>query len=91
MQKKSAPKGKVTIDNLAIMVARGFERMESTMATKEDLKIALDSLEERLSSKISASHNRIDDLSESRAKADDLYKLSLRVSKVEKKLGLAIN
>jgi hypothetical protein len=37
MKKEKNKKSKMTIDKLAIMVANGFESIESRMATKEDL------------------------------------------------------
>ncbi len=86
MQNKSTQKSKVTIDNLAIMIARGFERLEAKIDTKSD-KQDLIELEERLSSKVYGINNRMDDLAEGRAKKDDLYRLSLRVSEVEKRLA----
>lgn len=36
--KKSHKSGKVTMDKLAIMVAKGFESVETRMATKDDIK-----------------------------------------------------
>jgi tetrahydromethanopterin S-methyltransferase subunit G len=50
----------MTIDDLAIMVAKGFNGIESRMATKDDVKILeerLDKIDFRLS-KIEVNHER---------------------------------
>ncbi|MBM2817818.1 MAG: hypothetical protein HW401_408 [Parcubacteria group bacterium] len=67
---------KVSMDDLAIMIGRGFE----------DVDRRFGDLEERLSRKIDGLSNRIDDLSLNRATREELKILSIRVEKVEKKV-----
>lgn len=73
-------KSKMTIDKLAIMVAKGFEKT----ATKEDLK----NLEERMNGKFEGVNKRIDDMSINRVKYEDHNKLKTRMDFVEEKLEI---
>ncbi|MDQ5971467.1 MAG: hypothetical protein QG566_413 [Patescibacteria group bacterium] len=60
MKKEVKKSKKMTIDDLAIMVAKGFNGIESRMATKDDVKILeerLDKIDFRLS-KIEVNHER---------------------------------
>jgi len=91
--KKAVKKGKMTIDKLAIMVAKGFEntatkedlknleaRMEAKMATKTDM--------EGIKNQIEGVNNRIDEMSLNRVKYEDHNKLKVRVDFLEKKLEI---
>lgn len=71
---------KVSMDDLAIMIGRGFEDVENRLSKK------IDDVEEKLSRKIDGLSNRIDDLSLNRATREELKILSIRVEKVEKKV-----
>ena len=87
--KKNEKSGKMTIDKLAIMVARGFENTATkddikNMATKDDLK----DLETRMNGKFEGVNRRIDDMSINRVKYEDYDKLKSRMNLIEKKVGL---
>jgi len=87
--KKNEKSGKMTIDKLAIMVARGFENTATkddikNMATKDDLK----DLETRMNGKFEGVNRRIDDMSMNRVKYEDYDKLKSRMNLIEKKVGL---
>ena len=87
--KKNEKSGKMTIDKLAIMVARGFEDTATkddikNMATKDDLK----DLETRMNGKFEGVNRRIDDMSMNRVKYEDYDKLKSRMNLIEKKVGL---
>lgn len=78
---------KITIDDLAVMVANGFESIEARMATKEDLKVVatdLKNLETRLSGKIEGINNRIDDMYLNTVKYAEFNALKKRVDILEK-------
>ena len=85
---------KVSMDDLAIMIGRGFEDVnqriggvESSLSQRIDgLDKKIDDVEERLARKIDGLSNRIDDLSLNRATREELKILSVRVDKVEKKV-----
>ena len=86
---KKREKSKMTIDKLAIMVARGFENTATkddikNMATKDDLK----NLEARMNGKFEGVNRRIDDMSMNRVKYEDYDKLKSRMNLIEKKVGL---
>ena len=86
---KKREKSKMTIDKLAIMVARGFENTATkddikNMATKDDLK----DLETRMNGKFEGVNRRIDDMSMNRVKYEDYDKLKSRMNLIEKKVGL---
>jgi hypothetical protein len=67
---------RMTIEKLAILVAKGFENT----ATKTDI--------EGLKSQIEGVGKRIDDISETRVKYEDHNKLKGRVGFIEKKLQI---
>jgi hypothetical protein len=74
INKKNAKSGKMTIDKLAMMVAKGFENT----ATKVDI--------EGLKGQIEGVNRRIDDMSINRVKYEDHNKLKARVDFIEKNL-----
>ena len=96
--KKNEKSGKMTIDKLAIMVARGFENTATkddikNMATKDDIKNMatkddLKDLETRMNGKFEGVNRRIDDMSMNRVKYEDYDKLKSRMNLIEKKVGL---
>jgi len=80
--KKSKTK-KITIDNLAQMVARGFENT----ANKEDLKNLEKKMDQRfegVEGKIEGINNRIDDIYLNRVRYEDHEALKRRVKALEK-------
>jgi len=76
INKKNAKSGKMTIDKLAMMVAKGFENT----ATKVDI--------EGLKGQIEGVNRRIDDMSINRVKYEDHNKLKSRVGVIEEKLEI---
>ena len=88
----------MTIDKLAIMVAKGFENIETgfegietRMATKEDIKnMATKSDIEGLKNQIEGVNKRIDDLAVNRVKYEDHDKLESKVGLIEEKIGLGL-
>jgi len=82
------------MDDLAIMIGRGFEdvnnRFKDVDKRFDDLDSRLskriDDVERNLSYKIDGLSNRIDDLSLNRATREELKILSIRMEKVEKKV-----
>ena len=92
VNKKSDKSDKMTIDKLAIMVAKGFE----SVATKDDLK----KLEERMNGKFEGvkkeiegvkdqlvgTNKRIDDLAETKVSKIIYEGLEKRVQKIEAKI-----
>lgn len=62
--KKENKKTKVSMDDLAIMIGRGFEDVNNRF---KDVDKRFEDLEEKLSRKIDGLSNRIDDLSLNRA------------------------
>ena len=81
-------KNGATLEDLANMVAKGFENT----ATKDDLKdlearmdTKIDTKIEEVKSKIEGINNRIDDFVMTRVKYEDHNKLKLRVEKLELK------
>jgi len=93
-ENKIAKIKKVSMDDLAIMIGRGFEdvhnRFKDVDKRFDDLDSRLsnriDDVERNLSYKIDGLSNRIDDLSLNRATREELKILSIRVEKVEKKI-----
>jgi len=82
---KKKKKSKMTIDKLAIMVAKGFENT----ATKEDIKDMATKMDvEGLKSQIEGVNKRIDDISINRVKYEDHNKLKARMDFVEEKLEI---
>ena len=80
--KKEVKTKKMTIDKLAIMVAKGFEGIEAKMATKEDIKdMATKTDIEKLT-------KRIDDLAETKVSKIIYKELDNRVGFIEKKLEI---
>jgi hypothetical protein len=78
-------KSKMTIDKLAIMVAKGFESVESRMATKDDIKNMATKLDiEDLKNKIEGINNRLDSHALNKVSYDKFDPLVKRVEKLEK-------
>lgn len=78
---------KVSTDDLAIMIGRGFEEVDKRFDDLDSrLSKKIDDVEEKLSRKIDGLSNRIDDLSLNRATREELKILEIRVEKVEKKV-----
>ena len=87
MDNQKSKGGKMTIDKLAIMVAKGFRGIEARMATKEDIKnMATKTDIEGLKGQIEGVNKRIDDMSMNRVKYEDHNKLKARVDFIEKSL-----
>ena len=87
MKKENNKTKKVSMDDLAIMIGRGFEDIEQRLSGKIDgLDKKIEYVEERLSRKIDGLSNRIYDLSLNRATREELKILEIRVEKVEKKV-----
>ncbi len=83
----------MTIDKLATMVAKGFEGIETRMATKEDINILKAELKGDIvgvKNQIEGVNKRIDDLAVNRVKYEDYNKLESRVGFIEKKVGLSL-
>jgi septal ring factor EnvC (AmiA/AmiB activator) len=73
--KKISENKKITIDDLALMVAKGFDSVTTNMATKDDLKEVnkkLDDIDYRLG-KIESNHERRIDLLEDRMQVVKTY------------------
>ena len=93
-ENKKTKTNKVSMDDLAIMIGRGFEdvnnrfgELDSRLSRKIDsLDNKIDAVEEKLLRRIDGLSNRIDDLSLNRATREELKILSIRVEKVEKKV-----
>lgn len=87
---KKNKKGKITIDRLAMMIAKGFENTATKddikdMATKEDLKsMATKDDIEGLKNQIEGVNKRIDDMSINRVKYTEHNALVKRVEVLEK-------
>lgn len=80
---------KISTDDLAILINRGFEQAETRINNVESGLISrINGVEERLSSKIGGLERRIDDLALNRATRDELTVLDKRVGRIETKLGL---
>lgn len=78
---------KVSMDDLAIMIGRGFEDVDKRFDELDSrLSKKIDDVEEKLSRKIDGLSNRIDDLSLNRSTREELKILSIRVDNVEKKV-----
>ncbi|MEK7614428.1 MAG: hypothetical protein AAB428_02055 [Patescibacteria group bacterium] len=99
MKKKGTIKKGVSNEDLARMVAKGFESMdnnfsglENKMTGLEDrmtgLEDKVDGFERRVTQKIGNLERRIDDVVMNRATKDEVYALSLRVDNLEIKTGL---
>lgn len=82
-ENKNTKTKKISMDDLAIMIGRGFEDVNNRF---KDVDKRFDDLEEKLSRKIDGLSNRIDDLSLNRATREELKILSIRVEKVERKV-----
>jgi hypothetical protein len=80
MKKKIVKNSKMSIDKLAVMVAKGFDNIEQKMATKDDI--------EGLKNQLEGANRRLDDISMSRVRYEDHDKLKARVSVIEKKLEI---
>ena len=88
MPKPSRPK-RVTLDSLAAMMLRSFERLESRI---DGLDTRIGSLENNFQAvemKITNLGNRLDDLAFNCVKYDDHRALEARVRRCEGKLGFA--
>ncbi|MFA5792156.1 MAG: hypothetical protein WC884_03945 [Candidatus Paceibacterota bacterium] len=82
-KKKSNKSSKMTIDKLARMVAKGFQKTPTiddikNMATKTDI--------EGLRGQIQGVDKRIDDFVATRVKYEDFNKLKIRMEKLESKV-----
>jgi hypothetical protein len=87
MIKKNNKSGKMTIDKLAIMVAKGFENT----ATRDDIKNIdkkIDTKVEELKNQIKGVDKRIDDFAENKVSKVTFKELDNRVSFMEKKFDI---
>lgn len=75
---KNDKNSKMTIDKLAVMVARGFEEVARNMAR----------IENNLVYHIGSVNRRLDDMSINRVKYEDHDKLKSRMDFLEKKAGI---
>ena len=84
----------MTIDKLAIMVAKGFEdtatkddlkSLEARMATKTDIQGLKEEIK-GVKNQLEGTNKRIDDLAMNRVKYEDHNKLKARVDFIEKNL-----
>ena len=78
---------KVTIENLAQMVAKGFGGIEKRVATKDDLKDLEKRMDEKfegIKGQIGGINRRIDDISLNKVKYTDHDALKRRVEALEK-------
>ena len=92
--KKEIKIKKMTIDKLAIMVAKGFEdtatkddlkSLEARMATKTDIQGLKEEIK-GVKNQLEGTNKRIDDLAMNRVKYEDHNKLKARVDFIEKNL-----
>lgn len=97
MKKVSKKSAGVSIDDLAKMVALGFQDMSKKFEgiDKEfqdidgqfgDIGGRIDLLEKRLVSRINGLENRIDDLALNRVKYEDIVPIKTRLGKIEQKI-----
>ena len=82
--KKEMRTKKITINELAIMVAKGFENT-ATKNDIKDLKLKIDVLEDKLTTKINATDRRIDHLAETKISIIKYEELEKRVRVLENK------
>ena len=84
---------KITIENLATMVKRGFDNIEARMATKDDLQAMREEMTTKMDDGFRGVHRRIDllveDLSDLPDMREELMDLGKRMDRVERKVGLA--
>ncbi len=84
MIKKKEKEKKITNLELLESINRSFSKMELRMATKDDIKLEIESVKNL----IEGTNNRIDDLSSNRVKYEDYKKLEVRVDFIEKRLEI---
>lgn len=75
---------RITINQLAVMVAKGFNDITNRMATKDDLAL----LEKRMTDKFELEVNRLDLRLDQMAPDFDVKDLKKRVTRIETHLGL---
>ena len=84
---------KITIENLAAMVKRGFDNIEAQMATKDNLQEIREEMETKMDDGFRGVHRRIDllveDLSDLPDMREELTDLGKRMDRMERKVGLA--
>ncbi|KKR45441.1 MAG: hypothetical protein A3G47_00690 [Candidatus Zambryskibacteria bacterium RIFCSPLOWO2_12_FULL_39_45] len=79
---------KTTLDNLAHMVARGFQSVKTDLeAIEKRLINKIEEVEEVLTNRINGVERRIDDLALNRATRDEVYKIDRRLIRMERKVG----
>lgn len=78
MKKKDVTIKKMSIEDLAIMVAKSFEEVNRNIAK----------IENNLIYHIGGINRRLDDISLNKVKYEDYSKLKIRVDSVEKKLEI---
>lgn len=86
----------VTIDDLAIMVQQGFnelgQRIESLDVKIDDvenrLEEKIDGVEKRLTGRIAGLERRMDDIVYNFSTREEMKKMDVRVSKIERKVGI---
>lgn len=83
MKKENKKTKKVSMDDLAIMIGRGFEDVNQRI---DSLDKKIDDVEINLVYKINGLSNRIDDLSLNRVNREEHKKLEIRVDKIENKV-----
>lgn len=83
MINKRDKKGKMTMDKLAIMVAKGFENT----ATKTDIEGLKEEIK-GVKNQLAGTNKRIDDMSINRVKYEEHNKLKARVDLIEGKVGI---
>lgn len=83
MKNNSKKTKNISIDDLAIMVSNGFSNLSNEFNTK------IDNLEEKLTNRMQGLERRIDDLAFNRASRDEVKMLDLRITRIEKKIGVS--
>lgn len=90
--KREVKTKKITIDELAMMVAKGFENT-ATKTDVEGLKEEIKGVKkdiEGVKNQLEGTNKRIDDLASNRVKYEDHNKLKARVDFIEEKLEIEI-
>jgi hypothetical protein len=86
--KKKVKTKKMTIDKLAIIVAKGFEGIQARMATKEDLQNLEKRMDAKMDTRVEGINKRIDHLAETKVSKVAYKELENRVGFIEKKIEI---
>ena len=83
MNSKNPKTKEMTVDELAIIVAKGFSSMDEKFETK------FDDIDKKMNYHFESLSNRIDDIADNNVKREEYRGLEVRVSKIEKKFKIA--